>query len=41
MDSYPVVMKMKDFIIVPGNRASDRILGSMVSGKISYKKISE
>ena len=32
MDSYPVVMKIKDFIIVPGTVLVDRILGSMVSG---------
>ena len=41
MDSYPVVMKVKDFIIVPVNSAADRILGSMVSGKVSYKEIPE
>ena len=40
MDSYPVVMKIKDFIIVPATVLLNRVLGCLVSGKISYKKIS-
>ena len=41
MDSYPVVMKVRDFLIVPGNSTVNRILGSMVPCKVSDKEISE